>query len=151
MNFWVLVFVLCASHVLLSAQLAITTSPPTLWGQKALVKLEIVNQGSVPVESVKAALFLRAPDGRVLAHGSRWVIGGGDQPEASTLRPGATNRFHFVVHSPQPLATTNLSARVILTRVVLEGGRLAPPGQTQTGSDDRRDQDSGEGPFAATP
>ena len=142
---------LLAFPLLLSAQLAITTSPPTLWGQKALVKLEIVNQGSVPVESVKAALFLRAPDGQVLAHGSRWVIGGGDQPEASTLRPGATNRFHFVVQAPQPLATTNLSARVILTRVVLEGGRLAPPGQTQTGSDDRREQDSGEGPFAATP
>ncbi|MHB9006715.1 MAG: hypothetical protein ACYDC1_07250, partial [Limisphaerales bacterium] len=46
---------------LLSAQLAITTSPPTLRGQKALVKLEIVNQGPVAVESVKAALFLRAP------------------------------------------------------------------------------------------
>ena len=136
---------------LISAQLAITTSSPTLWGRKALVKLEIVNRGSVAVESAKAALFLRAPDGQVVAHGSRWVIGGGDQPQASTLPPGATNRFHFVLQAPQPLATTNLSAHLILTRVVLEGGRLAPPVQTRLESDDRKEQDSGQGPFAATP
>jgi hypothetical protein len=36
-----------------------------------------------------------------------------------------TNAFHFVVTADKPFTTTNLTAKVSFSRVVLEGGKLA--------------------------
>ena len=38
---------------------------------------------------------------------------------------GATNAFHFVIASDKPFPTTNLTAKVSFSRVVLEGGKVA--------------------------
>ena len=54
---------------------------------------------------------------------TRWIIGG--TGEKAGLAPGATNAFNFVVAAAKPLTSTNLTARVSFSRVVLEGGRLA--------------------------
>jgi hypothetical protein len=39
--------------------------------------------------------------------------------------PRATNFFNFVVATAKPLTTSNLTAKVSFSRVVLEGGKLA--------------------------
>ena len=41
------------------------------------------------------------------------------------LAAGATNVFHFVVTADKPFTTTNLTAKVSFSHVVLEGGTLA--------------------------
>jgi hypothetical protein len=41
------------------------------------------------------------------------------------LAAGATNAFHFVITSDKPFTTTNLTAKVNFSRVILEGGKLA--------------------------
>ncbi len=50
------------------------------------------------------------------------VVGPGPKPG---LQPGATNVFNFVVASDKPFSTTNLTAKVAFSRVVLEGGKVA--------------------------
>ena len=41
------------------------------------------------------------------------------------LEPKRGTTFNFVITSSQPFTTTNLTARVNFSRVVLEGGKLA--------------------------
>ena len=41
------------------------------------------------------------------------------------MAAGATNAFYFVVPATKPFTTTNLTAKVSFSRVVLEGGKLA--------------------------
>jgi hypothetical protein len=108
------------------AQLAVTVTPPKLTGQKALVKLDLVNRLGEPVESARASVFLADPEGKVVAQGTRWVIGGGDANRPA-LAVGATNHFHFVVNAERPFSTTNLTPRVVFTRLVLPNGKVADP------------------------
>ena len=105
------------------AQLAVTVSPPKVVGQKAVVPLALKNGLGERVESARAVVFLLDEQGRMVAQGTRWVIGGSDDKPG--LAAGATNAFHFVLASDKPFSTTNLTARVSLSRVTLEGGRLA--------------------------
>jgi hypothetical protein len=51
------------------------------------------------------------------------VIGAGR--DKTPLAPGATNAFNFVVAAARPLTSTNLTAKVSFSRVVLAGGKLA--------------------------
>ncbi len=105
------------------AQLAVTVSPVKVAGQKVIVPLALTNQFNEKIESARAAVFLLDREGKMLGQTTRWVIGGSaDRPG---LAAGATNAFNFVVTGIKPITTTNLNARVIFSRVILEGGKLA--------------------------
>ena len=105
------------------AQLTVVVSPPRITGTKAMVPLSISNGLSEKVESARAAVFLVDQDGKMIAQGTQWVIGG--DKDKTGLAAGATNIFHFVVTTDKPITTTNLTAKVNINRVVLEGGKLA--------------------------
>jgi hypothetical protein len=108
--------------LLAGAQLAVTVTPPKVTGSKAVVKLELKNTFAEKVESARAVCFLTDEQGKVVGHATQWVIGGTkDRP---ALEPGATNAFNFVIATDRA-TTTNLTARVQFSRVVLEGGKLA--------------------------
>ena len=106
-------------------QLAVTVSPPKVVGQKAVVSLALKNGLTDKVESARAVCFLLDEQGKMLGQATRWVIGGSD--ESLGLTAGATNSFHFVITTDRPISTTNLTAKVTFSRVVLEGGTLADP------------------------
>ena len=105
-----------------SAQLAVTVSPPKIIGQKALVKLAMSNGLPEKIESARAICFLLDDHGKMVGQSAKWVIGGA---KAHPLQPKSGTTFNFVVTSPQPFATTNLTANVSLSRMVLSGGKLA--------------------------
>jgi hypothetical protein len=116
-----LILVLLCGTMAVRAQLAVTVSPPKVVGQKAVVPLALKNGLPEKVESARAAVFLLDERGKVLGQASQWVIGGTkDRP---ALAPGGTNAFHFVITSDKPFSTTNLTAKVSFSRVVLEGGK----------------------------
>jgi hypothetical protein len=105
------------------AQLAVTVSPVKVAGQKVIVPLALTNQFNERIESARAAVFLLDKEGKMVGQSTRWVIGGSaDKPG---LAAGATNAFNFVLTAIKPIKTTNLNARVIFSRVILEGGKLA--------------------------
>ncbi len=109
--------------LMVMAQLAVTVSPPKIVGQKAVVKLAMKNNLSDQVESARAVVFLLDDQGKMVGQSTRWVIGGTkDRPP---LAPKSETTFNFVVKSPQPLTTTNLTAKVSFSRIVLNGGKLA--------------------------
>ncbi|HTI70838.1 MAG TPA: hypothetical protein VMF06_12790 [Candidatus Limnocylindria bacterium] len=107
-----------------AGELEVAVSPIKLAGQKALVKLEMVNHLTEPVTSAKAACFICDDAGKVVAQNTRWVFGGGTNANA-TIPVGGTNVFHFVVNATKPWTTTNLTAKVVFSRVVLQDGHLA--------------------------
>jgi hypothetical protein len=107
------------------AQLGANISTAEVTGQKAVIPLVLSNGLPAKVESARAAVFLLDQQGRMVAQGTRWIVGG--EPGRTGLAPGGTNVFHFVVTADAPFATTNLTPKVTFTRVVLAGGRLADP------------------------
>lgn len=105
------------------AQRAVTVSPPKVTGQKAVVPLALRNGLADKIESARAEVFLLDEQGKMVGQATSWVIGGShDKPG---LAPGATNAFYFVIASDKPFAATNLTAKVTLNRLVLEGGKSA--------------------------
>jgi hypothetical protein len=68
-------------------------------------------------------VFLLDDSGKMVGQASRWVIGGSKNNPG--LPAGATNTFNFVVAVDKSLSSTNLTAKVSFSRVVLEGGKLA--------------------------
>jgi hypothetical protein len=113
-------FLLCSLTV--QAQLAVTVSPVKIAGQKAVVPLAMTNNLAESVESARAVCFLLDDQGKMVGQSTKWVIGGvKDRP---ALQPKCDTTFSFVITSPQPWATTNLTAKVSLTRVVLDNGKL---------------------------
>lgn len=103
------------------AQLAVIVSPVNAEGNKAVVKLYFKNDLTNAVESARASVYLLNGE-TVVGQGTRWVIGGAkDKP---FLAPGATNSFFFVLSSDKPFPRTNLTAKVNVNRLVLEGGKL---------------------------
>jgi hypothetical protein len=106
-----------------NAQLAATVSPPKIVGQKAVVKLAMKNNLTDKVESARAACFLLDDQGKMIGQSTKWVIGGTkDRP---ALEPKSETTFNFVVTSPQPWTTTNLTAKISFERVILDGGKSA--------------------------
>jgi hypothetical protein len=109
--------------MLATAQLAVTVMPPKVIGQKAIVSLALTNNLAVKVESARAVCFLLDDQGKMVGQSTKWVVGGTkDRP---ALEPKAEATFNFVVTSPQPFTTTNLTAKISFSRVVLDGGKLA--------------------------
>lgn len=118
-------YLLAAFALLLSlragAQLDVNISPVKTEGNKAVIKLLFKNDLTNTVESARAAVFLL--DGEtVVGQGNRWVIGGAK--DKLSLAPGATNSFFFVITSDKPFPNTNLTAKMSVNRLVLEGGKL---------------------------
>lgn len=117
-----ILLLLCAPMVA-QAQLSVTVSPAKVVGQKAVVPLALRNGLAEKVESTRAAVFLLDEQGKIVAQSTRWIIGG--EPSKPGLAAGATNTFHFVIASDKPFPTTNLKVKATISRVVLEGGKLA--------------------------
>jgi hypothetical protein len=107
------------------AQLAVTVSPPKVIGEKAVVELKIKNNFTNKVESARAICFLLDEQGKMVGESTKWVIGGTKDRPALPQKNGTT--FDFVITSSQPFTTTNLTAKVDFSRVVLEGEKLADP------------------------
>jgi hypothetical protein len=115
----------CFCALAIQAQLEVTVSPVKLTGQKAVVMLAMTNNLAAPVESARAVCFLLDGQGRMIGQSSKWVIGGTkDRP---ALQPKAGTTFNFVITSPRPFATTNLTSKESFSRVVLTGQKLANP------------------------
>jgi hypothetical protein len=111
--------------IVVAAQLAVTVSPPKITDQKAVVELKMKNGLAGKVESARAICFLLDEHGNMVGESSKWVIGGTKNRPA--LEPEKETSFNFVITSSQPFVTTNLTAKVSFSRVVLEGEKLADP------------------------
>ena len=115
--------IICAAAV--QAQLTVVLSPVQIGGQKAIVSLAMTNNLADSVESARAVCFLLDEQGKMAGQSTKWVIGGTkDRP---ALQPKSGTTFNFVITSPQPFITTNLTAQVSFSRLVLEGEKLANP------------------------
>jgi hypothetical protein len=125
MNLIKLNLALVASLVALTAQaqLAVTVSPPKIIAQKAIVSLVMTNNLAEPVESARALCFLLDEQGKMIGQSAKWVVGGTKDRPALEPKNGTT--FNFVITSPQPFTTTNLTAKVSFSRVVLNGNKQA--------------------------
>jgi hypothetical protein len=107
--------------LLASAQLAVTVIPPKVVGQKAVVQLKMKNGLSDAVKSARAVCFLLDDQGKMVGQSTKWVVG----QNHTSLEPKAETTFNFVMTSPQPFTTTNLTAKVSFSRVVLDGDKPA--------------------------
>jgi hypothetical protein len=105
------------------AQLAVTISPPKIADQKAVVELKMKNGLAEKIESARAVCFLLDDQGKMVGESAKWVIGGAKSRPA--LEPKKNTSFNFVITSSRPFTTTNLTAKVSFSRVVLEGEKLA--------------------------
>jgi hypothetical protein len=110
---------LCAASA--TAQLAVTVTPPKVVGQKAVVQLKMKNGLGDTVKSARAVCFLLDDQGKMVGQSTKWVIG----QNHTSLESKAEATFNFVVTSPQPFTTTNLTAKISFSRVVLDGDKLA--------------------------
>ena len=104
------------------AQFAVTIAPVRITGQKAVVALAISNNLARSVESARAICILMDDQGKMVGQSSKWVIGGvKDRP---ALQPKSGTTFTFVITSPQPWTTTNLTPRISFNRLVMTGGQV---------------------------
>jgi len=108
------------------AQLAVTVSPPKIAGQKAIVMLTLKNNYTNKVESARAICFLLDDQGKMIGQSAKWVIG----QDKTGLEVGMTNTFNFIITKSQPFTTTNLTAKISFSRIVLVDGKLADVRQT---------------------
>jgi hypothetical protein len=108
---------LVAAH----GQLAVTVSQPKVTGQKTVVELTITNELTNEVKSARAICLLLDEQGKMVGQSTKWVVG----QNKTHLDPKAESKFNFVITCPQPLASSNLTAKVIFSRIVLDGGKLA--------------------------
>lgn len=103
------------------AQLAVTVAPPKVTGQKVIVQLDMTNELTNEVKSARAICLLLDEQGKMMGQSTKWVIG----QNKKALEPNTEAKFSFVITSPQPLVSSNLTAKVIFSRLILEGGKVA--------------------------
>jgi hypothetical protein len=115
-----LLYVACALTA--QAQLSVTVLPVKMTGQKAVVLLAITNGLAESVESARAACFLIDEQGKMVGQSTKWVIGG--MKDRPALQPKSDTTFNFVITSSRPFVTTNLTAQISFSRLVLEGQKL---------------------------
>jgi len=108
------------------AQLTVMVTTPKITGQKAVVQLTMKNNLAGKVESARAVCFLLDEQGQMIGHSTKWVIG----ENKTALDPKAETTFNFVITSPQPFTTTNLTAKVSFSRVIFENGQIADVNKT---------------------
>ncbi|HEV2330108.1 MAG TPA: hypothetical protein VGY56_15105 [Verrucomicrobiae bacterium] len=115
--FSALFFSLCvAAH----GQLAVTVSAPKVTGQKAVVELNLKNGLTNQVESARAICILLDEQSKMVGQSTKWVIG----QNKKVLEPNAEAKFNFVITSLQPLVSSNLTAKVMFSRVNLDNGKV---------------------------
>lgn len=115
----------CFGH----AQLSVIATSPKQAGQRAIVKLTLKNTFTEKIESARATVFLMDDQGKMIGQGTRWVIGGTkDRP---ALKPDKETTFNLVVErrtsKGERQAPAQLNAKVVFTRLVLEGGKSVDP------------------------
>jgi hypothetical protein len=128
--------ILSLAVILCHADLIVTPCTPKTTGNKTVVTLGLKNTFTQPIESARAILFLLDEKGEMVGQSTKWVIGGSQNRPG--LAAGATNVFNFVITSAEPLTSTNLTAKVSFTRVVLEGGKLANPNTVITAEQQKK-------------
>src|SRR5437016_1552100 len=101
------------------AALTLKVAEPKTYGQKTIVKMDMRNTFANTIESARAVVFLLDDNGKVVGQETRWIIGG--TKERPALAPDAKTTFNFVVQANKPFT----KAKVTITRLVLEGGKLA--------------------------
>jgi hypothetical protein len=102
-------------------QLAVTISQPKVTGQKAVVELSFKNELTNSVQSARAICVLLDAQGKMVGQSTKWVIG----QNKKALEPNEKAKFNFVITSPQLLVSSNLTTKVIFSRVNLDGGKVA--------------------------
>ncbi len=110
------------------AQLTVTVSPPQVTGDKAIVPLALKNTFSQGGTAARAAVLLLDEHGKMVGQSAKRVIGGSTQPNAGdkpALAAGGTNTFNFVITASKPFPSTNLTAKVVFNRLLLEDGKSA--------------------------
>jgi hypothetical protein len=104
------------------AQLSVTVSPVKVTAQKAVVPLAMTNHLAETIESARAVVFLTDDQGKMLGQKTGWVIGG--SKERPGLESGHATNYNFVVTGNRPLTDTNLAAKVIISQLILAGGKV---------------------------
>lgn len=105
------------------AQLSVTVSPVKITGQKAVVPLALKNGFADKIESARAVVFLMDEQGQMVGTKTDWIIGGTkDRP---ALESGKETTYNFVITAIRPLASTNLTTKVTISRLILDGGKNA--------------------------
>lgn len=129
MKFSLILFLIFVAFVA-SAQLDVSVLPPKVVGQKAIVTLEMKNNFSENIKSARASCFLLDEQGVMIGQSAKWVINANQNKTG--IAAGGTNEFNFVITSGQPFATTNLTAKVNFSRIVLESGAVADVNKSVT-------------------
>ncbi|MGP8055746.1 MAG: hypothetical protein ACLQAH_18210, partial [Limisphaerales bacterium] len=73
------------------------------------------------IQSARAVCFLLDDQGKMIGQSTKWVIG----QNKTGLAPKGETTFNFVITSPQPFTTTNLTAKVSFSRMILDNGKQA--------------------------
>jgi hypothetical protein len=123
-----LLILLLAATTTAQAQLAVTVSPPQVTGDKAIVPMGLKNTFSQGITAARAAVLLLDEQGKMVGQSAKWVIGGATQPNTGdkpALAAGGTNTFNFVITATKPFISTNLTAKVVFNRILLEDGKSA--------------------------
>lgn len=120
-SFVIIVFLACS--LLVRAELVVSVSPVKIAGQKAIVALHFQNNFTNTIESARAVCFLQDEQNNVVGESTRWVIG----EKKTSLKAGSNSAFNFVVTGREPFSSTNLTAKLSFTRVVLDNGKLIDP------------------------
>lgn len=107
------------------SQLSVTVLPVKIANQKAIVPMNLTNDFTEKIESARAVVFLMDEQGRMVGQRTDWIIGG--LKERPALESGKGMEFNFVVTAIRPLTTTNLTTRVVVSRILTEGGKTADP------------------------
>jgi hypothetical protein len=100
------------------AAIVINLNQPKNYGQKSILKMELQNTFSEPIESARAVVFLIDNNGKVVGQQTRWILmGTKDKP---ALAVNAKRTYNFVIQSEKPYSKTKL----IVIRIVLADGNL---------------------------
>jgi hypothetical protein len=115
-------FVFCALCLpRAGAALVIHVHKAQAYSRTTLIKMDLQNTFTNTIESARAVVFLLDDKGKVVGQQARWILGGTKQQPG--LAPDANTKFFFTVPTRKSFTDT----RVIVSRVILEGGKLANP------------------------
>lgn len=105
----------------LHAQLGVAVAPAKVSNQKIIVPLVLTNGFAENIESARAVVFVMDDQGRMVGQRSDWIVGG--TKDRTPLESGKETNYNFVVTAIRPLASTNLTTRVNVSRLLLQGGK----------------------------
>ena len=97
--------------------------PVKVVGQKAVVQLKVKNNLADKIESARAVCFLLDGQGKMIGQSTKWVVG----QDKIGLDPKGQAKFNFVITNPRSLVSSNLTAKIVFSRVILDGGKVADP------------------------